>query len=572
MGNRKNNNRYESVNGRVGGSDRQRRTTSTYKRKHKKGKSGLNVRIEKKYIVGALGVAFIALFAVYVNGVVFYTSHFFKGTLINGIEVSKMTVDKLQHTIKDYKLTISERGKEKSDVYIETLKASDIDMEIVSAEGIDRIVKEQNQFLWFIKSGEEHEEKQFIDYDEEKLIAEVGKLKGVNTEYADKPVNASISEYNNGYTIVEEKQGNFLNKSKTLACLKNSISKLEEKVDLDIQGCYRVPKISSDSEKLVGLLDKMNLYAGTTITYNFDENQEVIDGSLISQWLIVDKFKVSIDKEKVDEFVEKIRKEYDTIFSNRDFKTTYGNTVKVEGGDYGWWLNTPQESKDIIELIQNGTSGERTPAYYQTAASHGENDYGDSYVEINLTSQHLFVYKDGEKVLETDFVSGNTSLKRGTNTGTYGITYKERYSKLVGETYESTVSYWMPFDEDIGMHDAIWKTQFGSDFYKTDGSHGCINLPYLTAKKIYDYVEKGTPVIVYKLDGTESSSVTKQSAEEIAQAAIEAIDAIGNVTKNSGKSIENARYMYNKINSEAKKYVNNYNELQEAEEQFKKYE
>ena len=61
---------------------------------------------------------------------------------------------------------------------------------------------------------------------------------------------------------------------------------------------------------------------------------------------------------------------------------------------------------------------------------------------------------------------------------------------LVGETYESTVSYWMPFDEDIGMHDAIWKSQFGSNFYKTDGSHGCINLPYLTAKKIYGYVEK----------------------------------------------------------------------------------
>ena len=198
-----------------------------------------------------------------------------------------------------------------------------------------------------------------------------------------------------------------------------------------------------------------------------------------------------------------------------------------------------------MQQIENGESGERKPVYYQEAASHGEKDYGDSYVEINLTSQHLFVYKDGQKVLDTDFVSGNISTNHGTHTGTYGITYKERYSVLVGETYESTVSYWMPFDEDIGMHDAIWKSQFGSNFYKTDGSHGCINLPYLTAKKIYGYVEKGTPVIVYELPGTESGSVTYQNSSEIAQAAIEAIDAIGTVTKNSGDTIKSTQMLKN---------------------------
>ena len=126
----------------------------------------------------------------------------------------------------------------------------------------------------------------------------------------------------------------------------------------------------------------------------------------------------------------------------------------------------------------------------------------------------------------------------------------------------------MPFNGDIGMHDAIWKTEFGKDFYKTDGSHGCINLPYLTAKKIYGLIEKGTPVICYNLKGTESSSVTNQSQEEIAQAAIEAIDAIGTVTKASENDIETARYMYNKVGA-AQKYVTNYNKLQDAEKKIK---
>lgn len=476
----------------------------------------------KKYIGIVIGIVCIALVAIYVNGTVYYTTHFYKGTHINGIDVSKLTADEVENAIKDYELTITERGKEKSATYIETLAGKDIDMKVVSRESLDNLVKEQNQFIWFTATGTNHEEKQMIEYDSDKLAEFVKNLKGLDSKYADKPTNASISDYNNGYTIVEAKQGNFLNKKKTIECLENTISSLKEKVDLDKEGCYRVPKIASDSEQLTTVLNQLNKYTGTTITYNFGDTQEVVDGSVISGWLVVDGNNVSLSKEKVDEFVDSIRKKYDTIFSNREFKTTYGKTVKVNGGDYGWWLNTAKESEGLMQQIENGESGERKPVYYQEAASHGEKDYGDSYVEINLTSQHLFVYKDGQKVLDTDFVSGNVSTNHGTHTGTYGITYKERYSVLVGETYESTVSYWMPFDEDIGMHDAIWKSQFGSNFYKTDGSHGCINLPYLTAKKIYGYVEKGTPVIVYELPGTESGSVTYQNSSEIAQAAIEA--------------------------------------------------
>ncbi len=37
----------------------------------------------------------------------------------------------------------------------------------------------------------------------------------------------------------------------------------------------------------------------------------------------------------------------------------------------------------------------------------------------------------------------------------------------------------------------------------TNGSHGCVNLPYAVAQEIYGYVEKNTPVICYYLPGTE---------------------------------------------------------------------
>ena len=66
------------------------------------------------------------------------------------------------------------------------------------------------------------------------------------------------------------------------------------------------------------------------------------------------------------------------------------------------------------------------------------------------------------------------------------------------------VSYWMPFNGNIGMHDASWRSSFGGDIYKTNGSHGCINLPVSVAQELYGYVEKGTPVICYYLPGTEA--------------------------------------------------------------------
>ena len=57
----------------------------------------------------------------------------------------------------------------------------------------------------------------------------------------------------------------------------------------------------------------------------------------------------------------------------------------------------------------------------------------------------------------------------------------------------------MPFNGNIGLHDAYWRYGvFGGNIYMIDGSHGCVNLPKEAAHKIYDNVESGTPVLVKK--------------------------------------------------------------------------
>ena len=88
--------------------------------------------------------------------------------------------------------------------------------------------------------------------------------------------------------------------------------------------------------------------------------------------------------------------------------------------------------------------------------------------------------------------NGNT-----TPDGVCGITYKTTNAVLRGRDYETPVNYWMPFNGNVGMHDATWRSEFGGDIYLTNGSHGCINLPLDMAAAIYEYMSTGFPVICY---------------------------------------------------------------------------
>ena len=107
------------------------------------------------------------------------------------------------------------------------------------------------------------------------------------------------------------------------------------------------------------------------------------------------------------------------------------------------------------------------------------------------------MYKKGEKIVDTPIVSGCVSWGCSTPTGVYSLTYKTRNATLRGPGYATPVSYWMPFNGDIGMHDATWRSSFGGTIYKWDGSHGCINMPLNAVKQVYENIEDTMPIIVW---------------------------------------------------------------------------
>ena len=126
----------------------------------------------------------------------------------------------------------------------------------------------------------------------------------------------------------------------------------------------------------------------------------------------------------------------------------------------------------------------------------------------------MYFYKDGKKILESDFVSGNVSKGYTTPPGLFSLTYKQRDATFKGQGYASPVKFWMPFNGGIGFHDASWRNTFGGTIYKKNGSHGCVNMPYAAAKTLFENVYAGMPVICYNLAGTENAQSSKASGKD----------------------------------------------------------
>ena len=460
----------------------------------------------KLLIVSALiiMVPLLGPLVVYIAGLSRYQSCFLNGTVIDMVDVSDMSIPELERRIGQYSLRVIERQADGTTLE-EEIRGSEIGLSYISTEQLQTILQEQNSFLWFVKRDAVYETEDMLYYEEAALEEKIDGLSGFQKEFVEEPTDAYIADYvpGNGFELVGENPGNRLNRNKTIEVIRAAVDGLEEQVNLEAAGCYEEPKVTAEDKGLQETYAKLQNYVTAVITYSFGTEREILDGDTVADWITREGNQVTLDPELVKEYVNSLRKKHDTVFHKRQFLTSYGEEVTIEQGDYGWWMDVAQETEELIGLLERGESGERVPVYRQTAASYDSPDYGDSYVEINLTAQHLFLYQNGECVLESDFVSGNSSRGNDTPAGIYGITYKERNATLNGENYSTPVSFWMPFNNNVGMHDATWRSEFGGNIYLTNGSHGCINLPYTIAQEIYEYVEKDTPVICYHLPGTE---------------------------------------------------------------------
>lgn len=187
---------------------------------------------------------------------------------------------------------------------------------------------------------------------------------------------------------------------------------------------------------------------------------------------------------------------FDTKGGIHSFVTHDGRTIAVNGGTYGSVVDMDAEIQELKRLFLSKVSVDnRHPVYEEYMP-----DDPDTYIEVSLSEQHVWFYENGRVVMDSDCVSGTDGTKRQTPSGFWylDIVEKNRILRPSGSASGSFVNRWMRFTPDgCGLHDAIWRNRFGSSIYKTNGSHGCVNLPKAFAYDLYEHACYGMPVVVY---------------------------------------------------------------------------
>lgn len=117
----------------------------------------------------------------------------------------------------------------------------------------------------------------------------------------------------------------------------------------------------------------------------------------------------------------------------------------------------PDLSSEVLEVIPKFSKlrKEKTNGTFDYISYYGTYGYvshkyieklTNPYVEVDISDQTLWLYKDGDVKLEADVVTGKKG-KYDTRLGCHKIYSKEKDRYLTGSDYKVWVEFWMPFDK-----------------------------------------------------------------------------------------------------------------------------
>ena len=460
------------------------------------------------------GIVVLVLLIVYLAGMLYYNDKFLNGTMVNGSDVGGMTLqksnDQLSKKVNGQSLKLIF-----NDGQSEVLQSAQLGVSYNKDNSLNQLMKNQNKWAWFIGffKNEKNTLTDLIQISDENLTNGIASMEHAKEENQIAPTDAYIQYKDGSFSIIEETLGSKFNIEELVKNIKVALSEGKQQLDVTKANGYVKPHVYKDDQDLNNQLKAVNEYCLSAITYTTPKGKEIaLDGSTLITWLSKQDDgsytkDESVFKEKLTAFVKELASQYNSIGVTRTFTGKDGQSHTVSGGTYGFRVSTDSEVSALLKMInENKSENNRIPEHTGQLPSGENGGLGTTYLEINITKQHLWFVKDGSVVLESDFVSGKESdPTRLTPSGTYYIYNKERNRALRGTKqpngkyeYESPVSYWMPFNKGIGLHDASWRSTFGRDIYINSGSHGCINLPTGFAGSLYSQIYVNLPVVVYR--------------------------------------------------------------------------
>lgn len=436
----------------------------------------------------------------------YFTNHFYPNTKINNLDCSYKTVEEVEryfkNNISEYELIINGLDGVK-----DVIKSQDIGMKYDQTDQIKKIMENQNTLMWptvyFDNSSEKAELK--IKYDEASMKKIMDGLHALTVEQI--PSQSAKPEFNGQiYEIKPEVIGTAIQRDLLEDEILEAVLEQKKEIDLVKEKCYKAPEFTQESKEVKDACDLLNKYIQTEVTYLMPE-KVVIDAKIISEWLSVDdKMHVEIKDDAIKEWLRNFGIKYDTIGATRRYTAPSGKEVEVSGGTYGWSVDEKQEAELLKEHVKKGEKVQREPVFVQKAASGMPQDFGDTYIDIDLSMQRMWYVQNGSVVIDTPVVTGKPVPEKVTPTGVFSVLEKELNKTLIGQImpetgkpeYKVPVSYWLRVTwSGIGIHDTSYRSSYGGTIYETDGSHGCINTPYDQVQSLYNMASVGTPVVIH---------------------------------------------------------------------------
>lgn len=443
----------------------------------------------------------------YVAGAIFFSNHFFLQSSINGVDVSLMTAEEAQVTIEAefqrYQLEVLERGGKS-----ETIYGSDINLQYELKETAEEAMNQQILFLWFVNiwGMNNYVLDSEVTYDSSKLIQQIQKLDCMQKENSIEPMEPQIVRGADGFIIEDGTEGNQLSVFAVRETIKANISGLMTFVNLEEEDCYIRPKYEKDDPVIVDALNHLNRILEMEVVYQFGNRRENLDAEKILEWVSVsENYEITVENSAIEVYVNELKDIYEENGDMTEFRTTSGDTAAL----FSYVADTEEamlDSGKIADLIMNIQDSEKTKFIWDASDVVSVKD---TYIEINLITQHLWCYKDGVMIMETDIISGKPEQGNATATGIYAIRSKMSPASLTGKDKGRTVSYWMAFDGNIALHDADWRNAFGENYYILNGSEGSIYVPSDMASILYENYNAGDIVIVY-----DASNIIDDALEE----------------------------------------------------------
>lgn len=435
---------------------------------------------------------------IYIIGTVLFTFITLPNTHVNGKNVSFAPKESvIGDSVGDFDIKI--KGLDDKNL---SFNSKDVDYKANIPKGASL---DQNPLKWPLSfiTKEDFEFDYKVNYDEDKLD-EILK----NSQFMKKvvePKDAKLEFDGKEFKIKEEVEGNKVKYNKLKKEAISAIKTRNADIDMD-ESFYERPKVFAKDKNLQKALKDANEALKLSYKFNINGFDKKIEGETLADMIDFKDKKLTLNYDKLNEYVSKLSQQTDTYGKNRKFNATDVGQITVNPGVYGFKMNVEETVNTILKKFDEKKSANIDPVYEREGFERYDNgsDLKDTYVEVDLSRQHLWYYKNGELLISTPVVTGDAAHQAFTNVGVGSIMSKEmnkdlRGTNFDGSNYVTPVKYWMPIGWDgEGLHDAGWRSTFGSNYYTFSGSNGCVNMPPAQAAKLYELVEINTPVVVYE--------------------------------------------------------------------------